>query len=167
MALRPSHDDNVPKLDTTEEAHLKLYKNNAKHEDMRRRRNETTVEIRKQKGAELLMKRRKQLNDENEDGELSDIEDIELPNANWPANEETVNVLNNNLTIKQARTYFEALRRRLSRSRNPPIAEVIKSGLMGVLVQALSVEDDKVRFGAAWALTYIVSGTHVQNTCHC
>ncbi|KAJ1352721.1 hypothetical protein KIN20_009126 [Parelaphostrongylus tenuis] len=162
MALRPSHDDNVPKLDTTEEAHLKLYKNNAKHEDMRCRRNETTVEIRKQKGAQLLMKRRNQLNDENEDGEVSDIEGIELPNTKWLANGEIINVLNISPTIEQARTYLEALRRRLSRSKNPPIDEVIKSGLLHVLVQALGVEDDGVRLDAAWALTNIVSGTHVQ-----
>ncbi|KAJ1370140.1 hypothetical protein KIN20_031802 [Parelaphostrongylus tenuis] len=163
MALRPSQDDNVPKLDATEEAHLKLYKNNAKHEDMRRRRNETSVEIRKQKGVELMMKRRNQLNEAEDDSELSDIEMKKtVPDTNRLSNEEIIDILSNNPTIEQTRTCFEALRRTLSRSRNPPIDEVIKSGLVNVLVQALGVEDDKVRFEAAWALTNIVSGTSEQ-----
>uniref|UniRef100_A0A1I7WKD1 Hydrolase_2 domain-containing protein n=1 Tax=Heterorhabditis bacteriophora TaxID=37862 RepID=A0A1I7WKD1_HETBA len=43
------------------------------------------------------------------------------------------------------RTCFEALRRTLSKSKNPPVDEVIKSGLLTALVQALSVEDEKYR----------------------
>ncbi|KAK6021256.1 Armadillo/beta-catenin-like repeat protein [Ostertagia ostertagi] len=143
---------------------IKQYKNVARHEDMRRRRNETSVEIRKQKGTELLMKRRNQLvEDEDEEGELSDLDVKTMPaSANKLSNEEIIKILCDNPTLEQMRTCFEALRRTLSRSKNPPVDEVISCGLVNALVQALSVEDDKVRFEAAWALTNIVSGTSEQ-----
>ncbi|XGW13820.1 hypothetical protein V3C99_000261 [Haemonchus contortus] len=163
MALRANQSENVPKAEMTEEARLKLYKNVARHEDMRRRRNETSVEIRKQKGTELLMKRRNQLVEDEDDGELSDLDVKTLPAATSKlSNEEIIKILCDNPTLEQMRTCFEALRRTLSRSKNPPVDEVIQSGLVNALVQALAVEDDKVRFEAAWALTNIVSGTSEQ-----
>uniref|UniRef100_A0A0K0CWV9 Importin subunit alpha n=1 Tax=Angiostrongylus cantonensis TaxID=6313 RepID=A0A0K0CWV9_ANGCA len=162
MALRPSHEHNVPKADMTEEAHLKLYKNMAKPEDMRRRRNETSVEIRKQKGQDLLMKRRNQLVEDDDDGELSDTDVKSVPDTTRLSYDQIINILSNNPTLEQTRACFEALRRTLSRSKNPPVNEVIKCGLVNVLVQALSVQDDKVQFEAAWALTNIVSGTSEQ-----
>ncbi|RCN49530.1 importin subunit alpha-2 family protein [Ancylostoma caninum] len=167
MALRPTQGDNMPKTELSEEAaRIKQYKNVARHEDMRRRRNESSVEIRKQKGADLMMKRRNQLVDDDEEGELSDLDLKATPGA--PAvttrltNEDIIKILSNNPTLEQMRQCFEALRRSLSRSKNPPVDEVIKSGLVNALVEALKVEDDKVRFEAAWALTNVVSGTSEQ-----
>ncbi|WKY01705.1 hypothetical protein Q1695_015594 [Nippostrongylus brasiliensis] len=163
MALRPNQSENVPKVELSEEARLKQYKNVARHEDMRRRRNETSVEIRKQKGDELLMKRRNQLVEDEEEGELSDLDMKSMPTVSGRlTNEEIIKILCNNPTLVQMQTCFEALRRTLSRSKNPPVDEVIQCGLVNALVQALSVEDDKVRFEAAWALTNIVSGTSEQ-----
>ncbi|VDM52565.1 unnamed protein product [Angiostrongylus costaricensis] len=129
---------------------------------MRRRRNETSVEIRKQKGQELLMKRRNQLVEDEDDGELSDMDVKSVPDTTRLSYGQIINILSNNPTLEQTRTCFEALRRTLSRSKNPPVDEVIKCGLVNVLVQALSVQDDKVQFEAAWALTNIVSGTSEQ-----
>ncbi|KJH49850.1 Armadillo/beta-catenin-like repeat protein [Dictyocaulus viviparus] len=160
MALRLSNEDNVPKVESTEDARLKLYKNVAKHEDMRRRRNETSVEIRKQKGVDLMMKRRNQTTEE--DDEISDLDVKSVPVAGRLTNEDIIRILSNNPTIEQTRSCFEALRRSLSRSKNPPVDEVINCGLLNALVQALAVEDDKVRFEAAWAITNIVSGTSEQ-----
>ncbi|VDK53864.1 unnamed protein product, partial [Cylicostephanus goldi] len=60
MALRSTQGENMHGADLDEAARLKQYKNVARHEDMRRRRNESSVEIRKQKGADLMMKRRNQ-----------------------------------------------------------------------------------------------------------
>ncbi|KAK6035706.1 Armadillo/beta-catenin-like repeat protein [Cooperia oncophora] len=130
---------------------------------MRRRRNETSVEIRKQKGTELLMKRRNQLVEDEDEGELSDLDVKTMPAVSSRlTNEEIIKILCDNPTLEQMRTCFEALRRTLSRSKNPPVDEVINCGLVNALVQALAVEDDKVRFEAAWALTNIVSGTSEQ-----
>ncbi|EPB77968.1 Armadillo/beta-catenin-like repeat protein [Ancylostoma ceylanicum] len=163
----------MPKTELSEEAaRIKQYKNLARHEehqfqDMRRRRNESSVEIRKQKGADLMMKRRNQLVDDDEEGELSDLDLKATPGAPGTVttrltNEEIIKILSNNPTLEQMRQCFEALRRSLSRSKNPPVDEVIKSGLVNALVEALKVEDDKVRFEAAWALTNVVSGTSEQ-----
>ncbi|ETN71473.1 Armadillo/beta-catenin-like repeat protein [Necator americanus] len=162
MALRPAQGDNVHTAEFNEEAaRLKQYKNVARHEDMRRRRNESSVEIRKQKGADLMMKRRNQLVDEDEEGELSDLDLKSAPAVvSRLTNEEIVKILSNNPTLDQMRQCFEALRRILSRSKNPPVDEVIKCGLVNALVEAL--KDDKVRFEASWALTNVVSGTSEQ-----
>ncbi|KAK6055712.1 Armadillo/beta-catenin-like repeat protein [Cooperia oncophora] len=154
MALRANQSENVPKVEMSEEARLKQYKN-----DMRRRRNETSVEIRKQKGTELLMKRRNQLVEDEDEGELSDLDVKTMPAVSSRlTNEEIIKILCDNPTLEQMRTCFEALRRTLSRSRST----LINCGLVNALVQALAVEDDKVRFEAAWALTNIVSGTSEQ-----
>ena len=51
-----------------------------------------------------------------------------------------VEVLTKNPTLDQMRTAFEALRRMLSKTRNPPVDEVIQCGLLNALVQALSVD---------------------------
>lgn len=130
---------------------------------MRRRRNESSVEIRKQKGADLMMKRRNQLVDDDEEGELSDLDLKSAPGApgnaedigillkvavyvlisattNKLTNEDIIKILSNNPTLEQMRQCFEALRRTLSRSKNPPVDEVIKSGLVNALVEALKVD---------------------------
>ncbi|CAI4226652.1 unnamed protein product [Auanema sp. JU1783] len=155
--------NNLDKSPEGKDARIKQYKNLAKHEDMRRRRNECSVEIRKMKGDQLLMKRRNLKEDDDE----SEVSDAEKPTAvaTKPAvltNEEVLNILTNNPNLEQMRNCFESLRRTLSKTKNPPVDEVIKCGLLEALVRALSVEDDKVRFEAAWALTNVVSGTSSQ-----
>lgn len=110
-----------------------------------------------------MMKRRNQLTEDEDEGELSDLDLKTAPAyAHRLTNEEILKILCDNPTVEQMRICFEALRRTLSRSKNPPVDEVIACGLVNALVQALSVEDDKVRFEAAWALTNIVSGTSEQ-----
>ncbi|GMR54988.1 hypothetical protein PMAYCL1PPCAC_25183, partial [Pristionchus mayeri] len=149
-----------------EPARLKQYKNLAKHEDMRRRRTECSVELRKQKRDDLLMKRRNLVEDEEEDLDVSSPED---PTKQASANkvpiltcEQVIEVLKNNPDIEQTRAAFESVRRLLSKSKNPPVDEVINCGLIFAIVQGLSVEDVKVRYECAWALTNIVSGTPEQ-----
>lgn len=156
--------DNNGKTSTDESSRIKQYKNLNKHEDMRRRRTECSVEIRKQKGDDMLMKRRNLQVEENDD-EASEASDVEVkPATQVPrmTNDEVIAVLTNNPTMEQMRDCFESVRRSLSKSKNPPVDDVIKCGLLAALVQALSVEDEKVRFEAAWALTNVVSGTSSQ-----
>ena len=51
----------------------------------------------------------------------------------------------------------------LSRERNPPIDDVIRSGILSRLVAFLDRDDDrKLQFEAAWALAAIASGTSHQ-----
>ena len=51
---------------------------------------------------------------------------------------------------------FSAARKLLSSDRNPPIDDLIQSGIMPVLVESLKRDDHhQIQFEAAWALTNI------------
>nr|CAD2140607.1 unnamed protein product [Meloidogyne enterolobii] len=148
----------------------KLYKNAGKPDDLRRRRTETSVELRKQKGDDAMMKRRNLTVDLNESyNSASDTEEQpkdkqvqQSPERKLMTIEEAAAILQAQPTIEQIRDAFEAVRRTLSRSADPPIDHIIQSGFPLALVQALSVQDEKVQFEAAWAITNIVSGNSRQ-----
>uniref|UniRef100_A0A0N5A4Z6 Importin subunit alpha n=1 Tax=Parastrongyloides trichosuri TaxID=131310 RepID=A0A0N5A4Z6_PARTI len=144
---------------------MKQYKNAGKHEDLRRRRAECSVELRKQKRENDLMKRRMvaeaELQDDNLEITNTTVE-VKVDESKKMTPTEAVNILSNNPTLEQMRTTFEGIRRLLSRSKNPPVDEVIRAGLLGALVEGLKVNDHTVQFECAWALTNIVSGTSEQ-----
>lgn len=136
------------------------FKNLGRTEDeLRRRRNEVTVELRKNKREESLQKRRNVPADLDTSGDLDNGTEkqtefvslsVILQQSVDPDPEVRLNA------IRQAR-------RALSREKNPPIDEFIQSGIMPILVQCLSEHDNsKIQFEAAWALTNIASGTSQQ-----
>lgn len=58
---------------------------------------------------------------------------------------------------------MQSARRLLSSDRNPPIDDLIESGILPILVACLERDDNQMlQFEAAWALTNIASGTQAQ-----
>uniref|UniRef100_A0AAY5EJM7 Importin subunit alpha n=1 Tax=Electrophorus electricus TaxID=8005 RepID=A0AAY5EJM7_ELEEL len=130
---------------------LKNFKNKGRDlETMRRQRTEVVVELRKNKRDEHLLKRR---NVPNED--ICDDSDVD-------GDFRTVrNATSDNQGIQLSAV--QAARKLLSSDRNPPIDDLIKSGILPILVHCLDRDDNpSLQFEAAWALTNIASGTSEQ-----
>lgn len=121
---------------------------------MRRRRNEVTVELRKNKREETLLKRRNV-----PAGEAQEDEDA-MPSVNLQmlvANASDISHPEKQLAAVQA------ARKLLSSDRNPPIDDLIQSGILPILIYCLELnEQPMLQFEAAWALTNIASGTAAQ-----
>jgi len=128
-------------------------------EESRRKREEMTIQLRKQKRDEQVVKRRQAApsspGSSAPPGNRADIEEKlkMLPQL-------VVSISSDNPTLQlEAATQF---RRLLSIERNPPIQEVIDSGIVPRLVQFLTFQNNEpLQFEAAWALTNIASGTNV------
>lgn len=134
---------------------MQVFKNKGKDQDeMRRRRNEVTVELRKNKREETILKRRNVpiTDSTDEDDVLSQIN----------LNSLVFNAANDSDPDKQLAA-VQAARKLLSSDRNPPIDNLIKSGILPILVSCLEKEEHQIlQFEAAWALTNIASGTSAQ-----
>ncbi|XP_047542594.1 importin subunit alpha-1-like [Vanessa atalanta] len=137
--------------DRTHTSRLASYKN-AGHgaTELRRKRAELSVTLRKQARDEQLLKRRAM---SPEAGEVLDTEKVMTP-------AEIVQGLKSaDLAVKTAAA--RAGRRMLSREQNPPISIMVNAGVIKPLVDALDRDEcQDLQFEAAWALTNIASGTH-------
>ncbi|XP_074593597.1 karyopherin alpha3 [Brevipalpus obovatus] len=139
---------------------LHNFKNRGKDVDeMRRRRTEQTVELRKNKRDESILKRRNvsELNVESTSEGESDVPVIKFNNLStlieYTASPDPAVQLE---AVKQARKL-------LSSDKNPPIDELILGGILPILVSCLERSDNPpLQFEAAWALTNIASGTPQQ-----
>ncbi|KAK5868729.1 hypothetical protein PBY51_009719 [Eleginops maclovinus] len=138
---------------------LKNFKNKGRDlETMRRQRTEVVVELRKNKRDEHLLKRRNVphegiCEDPDVDG------DFRLQNTSLEAIVQ--NAVSDNKGVQLSAV--QAARKLLSSDRNPPIDDLIKSGILPILVHCLDMEDNpSLQFEAAWALTNIASGTSEQ-----
>jgi importin subunit alpha-2 len=161
------------------ESRQKQFKNLSKHEEMRRRRTEGSLELRKQKKEDGMMKRRN-LGSEADTEPSSELDsecdlqdsasnnglgsgdsqiDVKDKAPNQLTVAECVELLNGHPTEDIILKATEGIRRILSRSKNPPVKQVIDQQLVPVLVQIMHMPNTTLQFEAAWALTNIVSGT--------
>ncbi|XP_049813324.1 importin subunit alpha-3 [Schistocerca nitens] len=133
---------------------MQVFKNKGKDQDeMRRRRNEVTVELRKNKREETLQKRRNV-----PIADSADEDEVERP---INLSQLVQNAASDNPTVQL--NAVQAARKLLSSDRNPPIDDLIDSGILPILVRCLECHDNAaLQFEAAWALTNIASGTSVQ-----
>ncbi|XP_076039752.1 karyopherin alpha3 isoform X2 [Oratosquilla oratoria] len=134
-----------------------VFKNKGKDQDeMRRRRTEVTVELRKNKREETLLKRRNvptadSTDDEDVDKQLT-ADNLALIVSNAGSEDPALQL-----------SAVQAARKLLSSDRNPPIDDLIQSGILPILVRCLEKADNpSLQFEAAWALTNIASGTSRQ-----
>ncbi|KAB1267523.1 Importin subunit alpha-4, partial [Camelus dromedarius] len=105
---------------------------------MRRHRNEVTVELRKNKRDEHLLKKRNVPQEES-------LEDSDV-DADFKAQNVTLEAILQNATSDNPVVQLSAVqaaRKLLSSDRNPPIDDLIKSGILPILVKCLE-RDDKI-----------------------
>ncbi|XP_078613988.1 importin subunit alpha-3-like [Branchiostoma floridae x Branchiostoma japonicum] len=135
---------------------IRSYKHKGRDaEAMRRQRNEVTVELRKNKREEHLLKRRNVPRIDSSESEEGD-----KPLTNQTLAEIVQNATSTDVSVQL--TAVQAARKLLSSDRNPPIDDLINSGILPILVHCLNNENASLQFEAAWALTNIASGTSQQ-----
>ncbi|OTF70281.1 importin subunit alpha-4-like protein [Euroglyphus maynei] len=143
--------------------HSRGYKNRGSDiDDVRRRRNEATVELRKNKREDALLKKRNITitNDGQNSGNV-DGDAIEPKLALEDLNSLVIAAMSPDPEEKL--TAIKTARMLLSSDKNPPIDEIIAAGILPTLIDALKYNNvPTLQFEAAWALTNIASGTSIQ-----
>ena len=131
-------------------------------DDSRRKREDQQSELRKNKREQgLMQKRRLTTNPSAQIEESAEVVDFTSSSVQGSLPQYVVwcNGGDANLQLSGV----TAIRKLLSIQNNPPIADVIASGVLPRLVEFLGiVNNSKLQFEAAWALTNIASGSSEQ-----
>uniref|UniRef100_H0VQS0 Importin subunit alpha n=1 Tax=Cavia porcellus TaxID=10141 RepID=H0VQS0_CAVPO len=152
---------NMPAMDTTEER-LKKFKYRGKDASVRRQqRVALSLELRKAKKDEQALKRRN-ITCPSPDPAFGNINKEESEQKEILTLDEIIKGVNGtDLAICFQAT--QAIRKMVSRERNPPLKMIVESGVIPRIVEFLkSSHHPCLQFEAAWTLTNIASGTSDQ-----
>lgn len=146
----------MPAPETNRKANFKF---NNKHEEARRRRNEVSVELRKARKDDQLLKRRNiNISKEQE----SPNNENSTSSTSTSIKEVVAGMINSSDQTVQLQA-TQACRKLLSREKNPPIHSMIQCGIVPRCVEFLDYHHNPaLQFEAAWALTNVASGTSEQ-----
>lgn len=149
--------------------HRARYKNSGLDaKELRRRREEDSVQLRKQKRDDVLSKRRTlapvSLNDMQDDEESNAVKtDISEYNQQFPVTKEMVEGLMQDENLQIIIENAQKVRKILSKEPQPPIDEVIQSGVIPRFAELLERNDCAIlQFEVAWVLTNVASGSSQQ-----
>lgn len=152
--------------------HRARYKNTGLDaKELRRRREEDSIQLRKQKRDDVLSKKRSfapidDLGHQDEHGALAHMGDDEenvILETIETLSPEMIDGIMQNQDFGRILDSAQRIRRLLSREPQPPFDDVINCGLVSRLVQLLDLDSDPmIQFEVAWILTNICSGTSEQ-----
>lgn len=144
-------------------------------EESRRKRADVTVELRKKNRDEQITKRRMKQEGETNSENVNNLNSLTAASAEKLTPQDIATRLKslpqivsalNSEDVNQHLPAVTEFRKLLSIEKNPPIQQVIDTGIVPRLVQMLTFQQSEtVQFEAAWTLTNIASGT-TQHTQH-